>query len=333
MNMAIILVVGAILLVSAISGWRKGAIRKLEGLVSLLLSAVLVSFLLPYVTGAIRNYTQVDEILTTTCSRTIDAITAGAIKKVTGQTTSQSSGSGEGSGSLGVLSFSRDEIKKQLEFYGVDPSVIDSLSDEELNGYVQQYLPEYYDLTASGAQSGSDSSSSGQSGLANVTSGAGNLLNSMTKIQQTALISDLPLPTPLKKTMLNFNNSEGYSRLNAHSFSEYLAGFFANLILSVAAFLVTIVVAHLIIRGIFRTADLFARLPLLYQLNHIAGLLAGLFEGVMIVWALIMVISLFSGTQIGAALNEAIGSNEIIKPIYDSNLFMNLVSGAITSFL
>ena len=48
------IVVLAVFVLFAVSGWRKGLIRKLSGIVALILSSILVTTALPYITEFLK---------------------------------------------------------------------------------------------------------------------------------------------------------------------------------------------------------------------------------------------------------------------------------------
>ncbi|MFR7718443.1 MAG: hypothetical protein ACLU3N_07345 [Lachnospiraceae bacterium] len=109
-----------------------------------------------------------------------------------------------------------------MEANGYDGSLLDALSDEQLEQYKEQYIQQYF---------GSDTTNSGES----ENSGAV-LLGNLTRIEQTELIENLPIPEFLQDILLDYNNEEGYQGLGVSTFQDYLIGFIATGILNVAAF-------------------------------------------------------------------------------------------------
>ena len=47
--------------------------------------------------------------------------------------------------------------------------------------------------------------------------------------------------------MINYNNSEGYARLQVDNFGSYVVHFFANIVLNILAFVVTLLVVQLVL--------------------------------------------------------------------------------------
>lgn len=298
----------AILVLFGASGYRKGLVNKLAGIAALVLSSVLVSVALPYITEFLKSETPVYPIIVSQCETVISSQISSALK----------TGTENSDGSI-----DRDQVKSLMEQYGLDSSVVDSLSDEELLNTLEQYFGDYEEYLSSylGVDSGENSQEESVS------------LSSMTKIQQTKLIQNLPVPQFLQNLMLEYNNSEGYRKLEAENFAEYLTHFFADIILNIVAFIVTLVVVQLILWSVITALNLFARLPILHLLNKVGGLAIGLFQGLLAVWVIFLVISALSATPIGMMLMEMIESSSILKSIYDSNLFLKVVVQAISNFM
>lgn len=290
------IVILAIFLLFAWSGFQKGLIRKLAGIVSLALSVILVSVALPYITEFLKSETPVYELLVDRCE---EVVGDQAISSLLG-------GESKDGG------IDRDQIKSLMDQYGMDSSVVDAMSDEQLEELAGQYFQEY--LNQSGEQE----------------SGA---VSSLSKIEQTKLIQNLPIPSFLKEMMINYNNSEGYERLQVSDFGSYVVHFFANIILNILAFVVTLLVVQLVLWTGLTALDLFSRLPLLNLLNRIGGLAIGAVQGLLVVWVIFLIISALSATDTGMMLMEMIDQSTILRPMYDGNLFMKIAVQALSGIM
>lgn len=290
------IVILAIFLLFAWSGFQKGLIRKLAGIVSLALSVILVSVALPYITDFLKSETPVYELLVDRCE---EVVGDQAISSLLG-------GESKDGG------IDRDQIKSLMDQYGMDSSVVDAMSDEQLEELAGQYFQEY--LNQSGEQE----------------SGA---VSSLSKIEQTKLIQNLPIPSFLKEMMINYNNSEGYERLQVSDFGSYVVHFFANIVLNILAFVVTLLVVQLVLWTGLTALDLFSRLPLLNLLNRIGGLAIGAVQGLLVVWVIFLIISALSATDTGMMLMEMIDQSTILRPMYDGNLFMKIAVQALSGIM
>ena len=286
----------AVIVLFALHGMKKGLVKKVSGLLSIIIAAFLVRFLLPYVTDALRS-TAVYDYVVSLCENAVgDTVIRTAQERVLSAAAD--------SGQTGP---DREAIRALLDQNGYDSSVVDTLSDSELEAYVRNYFQSY---------------------AGTVTQEASAALDTLTKVEQTDLIHQLPVPAFLQRLMINYNNSEGYKKLGAADFSQYLVNFAAGVIINILSFLVTMLVVWLIVRGIIAALDLCARLPVVGFFNRAGGLIAGAIEGLFFVWFVFLIISLLSGTPVGAQIQNMIADSLVLQPVFDANVFLKIVSDA-----
>lgn len=313
MNINILeIAVAAVILLFAAAGYRKGFVKKLAAMVSLLVSVVLVSALLPWITAFLKEntpvYTMVEEQCRTVMEKQIgEAMFSGAEKST-----------GESSQADIYRNMSREEIKALMEANGYDGSLLDALSDEQLEQYKEQYIQQYF---------GSDTTNSGES----ENSGAV-LLGNLTRIEQTELIENLPIPEFLQDILLDYNNEEGYQGLGVSTFQDYLIGFIATGILNVAAFLASVLIVHLLLWLSISALSILANLPVIRVVNRVAGLALGLLQAMLVLWLAFLILSLVSGTGIGMQLMKMVESSTWLNWLYQSNLFLKIVLRASAFF-
>ena len=313
MNINILeIAVAAVILLFAAAGYRKGFVKKLAAMVSLLVSVVLVSALLPWITAFLKEntsvYTMIEEQCRTVMEKQIsEALFSGAEKST-----------GESSRAEIYRNMGREEMKALIEANGYDGSLLDALSDEQLEQYKEQYIQQYF---------GSDTTDSGGS----ENSGAF-LLGNLTRIEQTELIENLPLPEFLQDILLDYNNEEGYQGLGVSTFQDYLVGFIATGILNVAAFLVSVLIVHLLLWLSISALSILTNLPVIRVVNRVAGLALGLLQALLVLWLAFLILSLVSGTGIGMQLMKMVESSNWLNWLYQSNLFLEIVLRASAFF-
>lgn len=313
MNINILeIAVAAVILLFAAAGYRKGFVKKLAAMVSLLVSVVLVSALLPWITAFLKEntpvYTMIEEQCRTAMEKQIgEALFSGAEKST-----------GESSQAEIYRNMGREEMKALIEANGYDGSLLDALSDEQLEQYKEQYIQQYF---------GSDTTDSGGS----ENSGAF-LLGNLTRIEQTELIENLPLPEFLQDILLDYNNEEGYQGLGVSTFQDYLVGFIATGILNVAAFLVSVLIVHLLLWLSISALSILTNLPVIRVVNRVAGLALGLLQALLVLWLAFLILSLVSGTGIGMQLMKMVESSNWLNWLYQSNLFLEIVLRASAFF-
>ena len=100
-----------------------------------------------------------------------------------------------------------------------------------------------------------------------------------TEGRQQSLIDSLPLPKTFKETLLENNTAENYIAMQAKNFEEFVCRQITNVIINAIAFVVTLLLAIVGLAILCFALNLWAKLPLLTQVNSTAGLAVGVVEG------------------------------------------------------
>ena len=296
----IIIIVLAV--VFAVTGYLKGFVRKLASLLSLVVSVTLVSVSLPYVTDFLKNSTPVYDAIVDQCREIAESQIAGVLD----------SGSATDTALDAYRNMGREEIKDLMRQEGYDSSVIDSLTDEQLESYREQFIQQYAARYLSGDQS---------------------LGGQPDSVTQTELIEHLPLPKLFREQLLSNNTSEGYLKLGVSTFQDYIVHFCATVILNVVSFLVAFILVQLALRMVIAALDILSQAPVLSTVNRVAGLLLGLLQLLFLLWIFFMAVSAASATEAGLYLMSMIQESRLLGYLYDSNLFMRIVLQAAGMFL
>lgn len=285
----------------ALAGYRRGFVKKLASMLSLVISIVLVSVCLPYMTDFLKNNTPVYEYIVKQCEQAVE-------QQVTGSLTGGNAGMSGTAQDLG-----RDQIKGLMEQNGYDSSVIDTLTDEQLEQYKEQYLQQYI------RQYSGDGSQSRDIGL--------------NRSEQTELIDNLPLPEALRDLMLDYNNKEGYASLGVSTFQDYVINFIATMILNVLSFIIAVIVVQVFLWVAIAALDVLSHIPLIGILNRLLGLILGLLQALFFIWLFFLVLSMMSTTETGLQLMNMVQRSSFLGYLYDSNLFMQIVIQAAALFV
>lgn len=289
----------------AIMGYCRGFVKKLASMLSLVLSIVLVSVFLPYMTDFLKNNTPVYQYIVKQCRQVV-------AENVSERLLSGSDASGSVFDSYKDMG--RDQIKSLLEQNGYDSAFLDSMSDSQLEQYKEQYIQEYVNEYLGGGQEQEEAAQPD-------------------RITQTELIENLPVPQVLKDMLLNYNNDEGYKSLQVTNFQDYLIQFTATVILNVISFVAAVIVVQLLLWVAIAALDILSHLPLIGFLNRLAGLLLGLLQALFFIWIFYLVLSMASATQWGLQLMAMVQESRLLSYLYDSNLFMKIVLQAAAIFL
>ncbi len=147
-----------------------------------------------------------------------------------------------------------------------------------------------------------------------------------TESTQESLIASLPLPETFKESLLENNTAESYISMQAQNFEEYVCRQISNVIINAIAFVVTLLLAIVALAILCKTLDLLAKLPLLKQINAAAGLAAGVAEGLMIVWILFVILTMFAGTAFGSNALSMIAENPLLDFLYKNNIVSKFIA-------
>lgn len=383
MNIMLI-IVSLVLFLCSVSGLIAGFLKKASGLLSFILAGMLVTALLPTVTGWLRNDTPLYGLIREQCAAAAGEIAkntiAGTFSSSSGETGSgsasdqlPSSSSGSPSSGNGAFynadgSVDRAAVKSMLNQYGYDGSAIDNMTDDQIKALIAQYagisagvlgageapllildLPgnvpgilQRWNISRSeallttaddAAGSTSDRQNQGTATESEKLKALSALMGNMTAADKRKFIESLPIPQYLQEQMETFNNSEGYRKLGADDFASYIVNYFASLILNVAAYIVTLLIAWGLIRLVIGAAGIFSRLPIIRTANHALGLGAGILQGLLIVWMLMMVLSFFAATPAGENLMAQVYDNPFLELLYNTNPLMKGASSALKGIM
>lgn len=140
------------------------------------------------------------------------------------------------------------------------------------------------------------------------------------------VIEGLPLPKSIKESLQKNKDKQ------EANIKSYITSHVTGIVINALAFVLTFVVVFIGLWVISIALSIISKLPILNQLNKMAGLLVGGLQGVIVVWILFVLITVFSGTVLGKSAFQQIESSVILSFIYDENLLLNIVLNAVKMF-
>lgn len=148
---------------------------------------------------------------------------------------------------------------------------------------------------------------------------------------QENLIEQLPIPEILKDKLTENNNAEVYDLLQAENFKDYLAGSLAYWICNAIAFVVTFVLAILVVQLVMCALDLLTELPGLSLVNTLGGMAMGLLQALLGVWIFFVVVTMLCNTGVGVYLLNQISKDMFLNILYENNILLKLLFSVIGS--
>lgn len=143
---------------------------------------------------------------------------------------------------------------------------------------------------------------------------------------QKSLVESLPLPRSIKDTILENNNEANYLALNVESFEAYVCRQITNVVINAIAFVVTLIVALIVLFILCNTLNVLAKLPILRQINEVGGAAAGVAEGILVVWILFGILTMFATSAFGSSSLALIAENPVLDFLYKNNLVSTYIT-------
>lgn len=109
---------------------------------------------------------------------------------------------------------------------------------------------------------------------------------------------------------------EYLSKLPADGIVETMSERLADLSVTLMAMLIVFVAAFILVRVIGSALGIFNYIPVIGELNRLAGVALGLVKGGVILWLLCLLLTLAAPTSPGKNLLQVIAGNELLNRIY-----------------
>ncbi len=153
-----------------------------------------------------------------------------------------------------------------------------------------------------------------------------NLLNQeLAKDEQITLLENAEIPETFRQNLLENNNYEAYAMLGVETFGQYVGSYITKVLSDLIAFLVALVVVTIVVSILIKMLGLIDKLPLIGGMNRVAGGIVGVGIGIVAVWILFLVITLFYDTPLGQTCFEQIETSKILSYLYNNNPFMKYI--------
>ena len=150
---------------------------------------------------------------------------------------------------------------------------------------------------------------------------------------QRNIIEGLKLPEQMKEVLLENNNSEIYHMLGVDRFFDYLGSYLATMVIRVFGTGILFAAVFLFFRIGAHWLNQVARLPIIWELNQIAGALLGAVAGLLVIWLAGLVIRGCSGMPWTRPVLLQIEKSWWLSLLYQNNLFNWLFLRILNGFL
>ena len=144
-------------------------------------------------------------------------------------------------------------------------------------------------------------------------------------LDEVNYINSLPFPEMIKEVLQEDNQVTTYISMQVENFEDYVCKKIVSLIINAIAFGITFLIAVIGVSITCWVLDIISRLPLLHQVNQLAGLCVGLAEGVLLIWIFFIFLTMFAGTEFGTNLMQMISESVWLSFLYDNNLIARFI--------
>lgn len=146
-----------------------------------------------------------------------------------------------------------------------------------------------------------------------------NVVNQSAANTMDGIMDELQLPEMMKKYV-----EAGISTMgNQIDVAAVISSRLAATIFDVLVFIVTFVAATIVVKLIIAALDIVSHLPVIHGLNQIAGLVAGIAEGLVFVWIFFVILGMMNGSDFAVNIYTQINESPILTALYNHNIIMN----------
>lgn len=141
---------------------------------------------------------------------------------------------------------------------------------------------------------------------------------------QDVFINEMNLPDLLSKGMVQNNNSDIYQYLAVTTFSDYIAQYLARMAVNGISFLISLLMATILVRSVTWMLNLVSRLPVIHGMNKIAGAFLGAAKFVIVIWILFLALTVICNTEIGETALQIVKKDYILSYLYDQDILIKV---------
>ena len=141
----------------------------------------------------------------------------------------------------------------------------------------------------------------------------------------TDYMENLPIPDVVKNLLQEEGDIAGLVSAQTSAINEYVCERIVNMTINCISFAVTFLVTSVALACLCQILDLVSKLPVLDQVNRIAGMAVGLVEGVLVVWIFFVVLTVFAGTEFGQTALQMVNENAFLSFLYNNNLLVRFI--------
>lgn len=148
-------------------------------------------------------------------------------------------------------------------------------------------------------------------------------------------VENLSLPESIKEILIEaIENVLTERQEEAESFvgdklgalEDYICEVLSDMIINAIGFVITLIVVAAGVALLCFLLDVLSKLPVIHQLNTLAGAAFGALEGLMIVWIFFIILTMFASTEFGQHVFAMISESKLLGYLYDNNILSKIIT-------
>lgn len=154
----------------------------------------------------------------------------------------------------------------------------------------------------------------------------GEVVSSQTQKFEADMINSLSLPQFLKTGLLENNNDVVYKFLDVSSIEDYIGGYISMMLINIIVVIAVYLIIRIIFKFVFKSLKIFSKLPVIRTFNKIGGGALGFCWGIVLIWILTAIITLFLTSPQFAPLSESLATSVLAIKFYESNIILKMIN-------
>ena len=146
---------------------------------------------------------------------------------------------------------------------------------------------------------------------------------------QNEMIKELPLPEVIREKLVANKNTEVYQAMAVDTLEQYVVKYVTNVMINAGAFVIVFLVINLALLILANVLDIISKLPVLNTLNKTLGAAGGFVQGLVILWILCIVLTVFSSSETAKEIFAQINKDWVLSYIYNHNLLLQMISDVV----
>lgn len=157
------------------------------------------------------------------------------------------------------------------------------------------------------------------------------LVGAVNKETEFDAIKNLALPESFKEMLTSNNNPEMFKLLNVSSFSDYISGSLASIVVNILVFIILFIAIYIVLSIVVSLLNLISKLPVLNKMNKLSGGAVGLLLGSGFVFVGLTLLSVVISTNNTSDILRLIDESVIGSFLYNNNPIMDLLNNNISN--